>query len=116
MDKEHLLAKSLRNNATPQERKIWELLRKKNFNGLKFTRQYPIGKYIVDFACRRKRLVIEIDGGQHNEEENIIHDTERTKYIEAKGYKIIRFWNNEIDENLDGVYQKLLEFCMNTAP
>ena len=111
MDKEHIIAKKLRNNATSQEQKLWELLRKKNFNGLKFTRQYPIGKYIVDFACRRRKIIIEIDGGQHNENENIQYDNERTKYLENLGYKIIRFWNNEIDSNLDGVYEKLLEFC-----
>jgi len=113
MDKKYLIAKKLRNNPTPQEKIMWQLLRKKNFNGLKFSRQYPIGKYIVDFVCRRKKLVIELDGGQHNQIEHIIYDNERTKYIESKGFKIVRFWNNEIDTNLEGVYQKLKEFCDN---
>ncbi|MBQ3640968.1 endonuclease domain-containing protein [bacterium] len=111
MNIQHLRAKNLRNNSTLQEQKLWEILRKKNFSGLKFTRQYPIGKYIVDFACRRKKLVIEIDGGQHNQEYNILSDEERTKFIESQGYKIIRFWNNEIIENIEGVYQKLQDFC-----
>ena len=111
MDKQRLLAKNLRNKATPQEQKLWDILRKRKFAGLKFTRQYPIGKYIVDFACRRKKLVIEIDGSQHNEENNILYDNERTNFIESEGYKIIRFWNNEINDNIEGVYQKLLEFC-----
>ena len=111
MDEKYIKARNLRNNSTPQEQKLWELLRKRSFNGLKFSRQYPIGKYIVDFVCRRKKLVIEIDGGQHNETNNIVYDEERTKFIESKGYKVIRFWNNEIDNNIEGVYLKLQEFC-----
>lgn len=101
-------ARELRKKTTPQEQKLWNILRKKNFHGLKFTRQFPIGNYIVDFACRSKKIVIEIDGGQHNEENNIKYDKTRTKYLNSKGYKVIRFWNNEIDQNLDGVYEKLL--------
>ena len=113
MNKEYLIAKKLRNNPTTQEKKLWQILRKRSFNNLKFTRQYPIGKYIVDFACRHKKLIIEIDGGQHNEIDNLIYDMERTKYLESKGYKIIRFWNNDIDNNIEGVYSKLQEFCSN---
>ena len=109
MDKKYTRARNLRKNATPQEIKLWTLLRNRNFQGLKFTRQYPIGNYIADFACRSKKLIIELDGGQHNEDENIEYDKERTQYLENNGYKVVRFWNNEIDQNLEGVYDKLLK-------
>ena len=98
-------ARILRNNLTPQEQKIWNLLKNRQFHGFRFLRQYVIGQYIVDFICRSEKIIIEIDGGQHNE--NIDYDVRRTKYLEMLGYKVIRFWNNEIDNNIDGVYQKL---------
>ena len=97
-------ARILRKNMTKQERILWTFLRKKNINNLKFRRQYPIGNYIVDFICNEKKLIIEIDGGQHNENKNIIYDQERTKYLESKGYKVIRFWNNDIDKTIEEVY------------
>lgn len=97
-------ARILRKNMTKQERILWTFLRKKNINNLKFRRQYPIGNYIVDFICNEKKLIIEIDGGQHNENKNITYDQERTKYLESKAYKVIRFWNNDIDNNIEEVY------------
>ena len=109
MDEKYIKARTLRKNSTIHENIIWNLIRNRQLNGLKFVRQYPIGKYIVDFACRDKKIVIELDGGQHNNEFNIIYDEERTKYIESLGYKVFRFWNNEIDSNIEGVYEKLLE-------
>ncbi len=110
MEEKYNRARNLRKNSTTQEQKLWELIRNRKLNGLKFVRQYPIGNYIVDFACRQKKIIIELDGGQHNEDANIVYDTERTKYLEDSGYKVIRFWNNEIDNNIEGVYEKLLEF------
>ena len=110
MDKKYILARELRKKSTPQEQKMWSILRAKQFQGLHFVRQYPIGKYIVDFACRSKKKIIEIDGGQHNETKNREDDEIRTKYLEALGYKVIRFWNNEINDNIEGVYTKLIEF------
>ena len=101
------LAQRLRKNLTSQERILWQLFRNHNFYGYEIRRQSPIGKYIVDFVCREKKIIIEIDGGQHNTPDNILADEQRTKYLEAKGYKVIRFWNNEIIKNIDGVYQKL---------
>lgn len=109
MEEKYKRARNLRKASTEQERIIWGLVRNRQLNGLKFVRQYPIGKYIADFACRRLKLVIELDGGQHNEDDNINYDNERTKYMEAEGYRVIRFWNNEIDNNLEGVYERLLE-------
>ena len=108
MDKKYTLARNLRKNMTSQERKLWNLLRNRQLEGIKFVRQYPIGSYIVDFACREKKLVIELDGGQHNLKENIEYDDNRTMYLTQKGYKVIRFWNNEIDNNIEGVCLKIL--------
>ena len=105
-------ARFLRKNMTKQEKILWQFLRKKTINNLKFRRQYPIGNYIVDFICNEKKLIIEIDGGQHNENKNIIHDQERTKYLENKGYKVIRFWNYDIDNTIEGVYQEILKYLL----
>lgn len=110
MDKKYYIARKLRKNNTEQEYKLWMLLRNRQFYGYKFVRQYPIGEYVVDFACRKLRLVIELDGGQHNEQEIIEYDNKRTEFIQSKGYEIIRFWNNEVNNNIDGVYQKLQLF------
>lgn len=107
MDDLKTKARYLRKNLTEQERKLWNIIRNKQFYGYKFLRQYPIEPYIVDFVCREKKIIIKIDGGQHNTPDNILADEQRTKYLEAKGYKVIRFWNNEIIKNIDGVYQKL---------
>ena len=102
-------ARKLRQNLTEQEAVMWHLLRNRGLNGYKFRRQYPIGSYVVDFVCRELKLIIELDGGQHNEPENIEYDKKRTQYLKEKGYKVVRFWNNEIDENLEGVYQSILK-------
>ena len=100
-------AKYLRKNMTPQERKLWQLLRNHQFYGYEIRRQYPIDKYIVDFICRSKKIIIEIDGGQHNNEEYIEYDEKRTNDLNKLGYRVIRFWNNDIDKNIEGVYKTL---------
>ncbi len=109
MENIKLKARELRKNMTPQEIKLWQIIRNKQFYGYRFLRQYPIGNYIVDFVCISKKIVIEIDGGKHNQQKNIVYDKNRTKYIESCGFSVIRFWNNEIDDNLDGVYLKLMD-------
>jgi len=96
-------AKTLRKNMTVQEKTLWNILRNNKFYGLKFRRQVPIGNYIVDFVCEIHNMIIELDGGQHNEPDNIEYDKQRTEFLENKGYKVLRFWNNEIDNNIDGV-------------
>ena len=102
-------SRELRKNMTVQERKLWNIIRNRQFFGYRFRRQFPIGQYIVDFVCREKKIIIEIDGGQHNEINNIEYDKKRTEFLNSEGFKVIRFWNNEIDNNIDGVYKKLKE-------
>lgn len=102
---------ALRKNQTPQELKLWYNLRARRLGNLKFRRQFRIGKYVVDFCCLSKKLVIELDGSQHNEPNNIIKDQVRQRYIKNQGYKVLRFWNNEIDENLEGVLDEIIYSC-----
>jgi len=102
-------SRELRKNMTSQERKLWSIIRNRQFFGYRFRRQFPIGQYIVDFICREKKIIIEIDGGQHNEIKNIQYDNKRTEYLISEGYKVIRFWNNDVDKNIYGVYEKLKE-------
>ncbi|MDP3740845.1 MAG: endonuclease domain-containing protein, partial [bacterium] len=100
-------SKALRANQTPWEAKLWLHLRGHRFNGLKFKRQVPVGDYIADFCCDEKKLVIELDGGQHSEARVSLADTEKENYIRKEGYTIVRFWNNEVDSNLDGVLETI---------
>ena len=90
----------MRLNATPQEQLMWQRLRKSQLGGHKFTRQHVIGRYIVDFCCRAKRLVVEINGGQHDRDSEF--DADRTRQLEDLGFRVLRFWNNEATENLGG--------------
>ena len=101
-------SRKLRKNQTPWEAKLWELLRDRRFQHLKFRRQHKLGRYIVDFYCPEKRLVIELDGGQHNEQRVSVADQKRQAHLESMGCKVLRFWNNELDENIFGVFQKIL--------
>lgn len=100
-------AKELRKNLTKPEEILWFMLRNNSFCDLKFKRQAPIGKYIVDFICLEKKIIIELDGSQHLKEENIAYDKERAKYIEREGYKIIRFYNSEIFNDLEDVLERI---------
>ncbi|MGE5563430.1 MAG: endonuclease domain-containing protein [Bacillota bacterium] len=93
------VARKLRRSSTDAENRLWYHLRGRRFEGAKFLRQFPIGRYVADFACRDLRLAIELDGGQHSPET----DAPRTGAIEAFGYRLIRFWNNDVLENTEGV-------------
>jgi very-short-patch-repair endonuclease len=99
------LSRNLRKRQTDAENLLWRHLRGKQLGGVKFRRQHPIGKYIVDFVCLEKQLILEIDGGQHAIEK--VRDVERAKWLTAEGYKILRFWNNEVLENLTGVLETI---------
>ena len=109
MNNKTILARNLRKNSTIQERRLWNLLKNRQFHNLKFKRQQPIGDYIVDFICKEAKIIIEVDGGQHNEPKNIEYDKTRTEYLNNLGYKVVRFWNNEIYENIEGVVLRLKE-------
>lgn len=98
--------KNLRKNQTVQETILWSRLRRKSL-GYKFRRQQAVGEYIVDFFCPEKNLIIEVDGWQHNEARQ--YDEKRTKYLESLGLKVVRFWNNEVNDNLEGVLLKIQE-------
>lgn len=96
-------ARNLRKNSTPWERKLWSFLKSSKFYGFKFRRQYPIGKYIVDFCCVKIKLFIELDGGHHMTPENLAYDQARQLDLVKLGYSVLRIQNIEIDNNLEGV-------------
>lgn len=103
------LSKVLRKTQTPWEARLWRCLRAKRFNHIKFKRQVPIGKYIVDFCCDARKLVIELDGSQHSEYRISQLDQAKQAYFTKEGYTLLRFWNNEIDNNLEGVLEKIYQ-------
>jgi very-short-patch-repair endonuclease len=105
-------ARRLRRDATDVERKLWQQLRNRQLGGLKFRRQATVGGHIADFLCAEKRLIVELDGGQHSQEA----DAARTAHLEELGYRVIRFWNNEVNDNLDGVLQAILAACEALPP
>lgn len=111
-------AKELRKNQTEPEEIMWFLLRDKRFCDLKFKRQVPFGKYIADFICLEKKLIIELDGSQHLQENNLVHDEKRREYIENEGYKVVRFYNSEIFNNLESVLEKIYQeiFAVEQSP
>ena len=98
-------ARLLRKNSTDAEKQLWQKLRNRQLNGFKFRRQAPIGTYIVDFSCSDLKLIVEVDGGQHAEQQR--YDSARTEYLESLGFTVIRFWNNEVLTNIDGVLETL---------
>jgi very-short-patch-repair endonuclease len=100
-------AKKLRANTTPHERTLWRALKEVPVEGTHFRRQAPIGSYVVDFFCPAKRLIIELDGGHHNDDEAAKHDRERQAWLEQEGYRVIRFWNSEVTADLTAVLERI---------
>ncbi len=100
-------AYNLRHNLTVAESRLWAVLRSHRIDNVHFRRQHAIGPYVVDFCAPQKKLVIELDGSQHLEQEE--YDAERTAFLESKGYRVLRFWNNDINDNIDGVVITILE-------
>ena len=100
-------ARQLRGTLTDAESLLWYRLRAGRLDGWKFRRQVPLGSYVVDFICQGAALVIEIDGGQHAE--RIQHDAERTRWLQDRGYRVLRFWNTDVMENLEGVLQAIYD-------
>ncbi len=100
-------ARALRRSQTDAERKLWSALRNHGVEGIHFRRQHVIGNFIVDFCAPRARVIIEVDGGQHLEQEE--YDAERSAFLMAKGYIVLRFWNGDVLNNMDGVWITILE-------
>ena len=105
-------AKILRTEMTDCEQILWYYLRAKRFENIKFKRQVPIGNYIVDFLSKENNLIIELDGSQHQLPKQSEYDKVRNDYLKNLGYKIVRFYNNDIIENVDGVLEKIRQFLL----
>lgn len=103
-------SKKLRKNMTDEEKTLWFHLRAKRFSGFKFRRQIPINKYIVDLICFSKKLIIELDGSQHLDEINRFNDKVRDEFFKSQGYEILRFYNNQINNDLEDVMIKTFKF------
>jgi len=115
MARHHFLtsrSRALRQNSTDGERKLWSVLRSRQLSGFKFRKQVEIDGYVVDFLCPERRLIIEVDGGQHTPE----RDARRTAYLEGQGFRLVRFWNNDVLQNLDGVWTMIEEALESTPP
>jgi very-short-patch-repair endonuclease len=106
-------ARSLRVDITNAERKLWYALRDRRFAGYKFRRQVPIGPYIADFVCYSARLVVEVDGGQHADSPR---DARRDRWFGQNGFRVLRFWNNDVLKNLEGVWTVILETLQQPTP
>ncbi|KAB2924963.1 MAG: endonuclease domain-containing protein [Candidatus Contendobacter sp.] len=106
-------AKTLRSHQTDAEQQLWHQLRAHRFMGLKFKRQKPIGHYIVDFICIEYQLIIEVDGGQHIDQ--MEYDDERTAWLESEGFMVLRFWNHEVLQEMDGVLERIRQAVVETA-
>ena len=100
-------AKQLRKNSTDAECQLWRVLRSRQLAGHKFRRQQPLGGFIVDFVCFEKRLVVEVDGGQHNEPLQAANDSERSTWLEQQGFRVLRFWNHEILREIESVKETI---------
>lgn len=106
-------ARRLRRTMTDAERRLWRHLRNRELIGWKFRRQHPIGPYVVDFACLEAKLVVEADGGQHNDS---IADQRRNAHLRSEGFRVLRFWNHDVLGNIECVVQVILEVLAVTHP
>jgi very-short-patch-repair endonuclease len=107
------LSRRLRRDSTNAELRLWNRLRSRSIDGHKLTRQQPIGRYIVDFVCRERRLIVEVDGGQHAENST---DHSRDQWLRDHNYRVLRFWNNDIMNNMDGVLEIIAAALRVDAP
>ncbi|HZQ11236.1 MAG TPA: DUF559 domain-containing protein [Pseudolabrys sp.] len=107
------LARRLRRDSTNAELRLWNRLRSRSIDGHKFIRQQPIGRYVVDFLCREKRLILEVDGGQHSDN---ARDLLRDQWLRERNYRILRFWNSDIMSNMDGVLETIANALRADAP
>jgi len=107
-------SRQLRRNLTEAEQALWRHLRLRQLDGHKFRRQQPIGPYIVDLVCLERRLIIELDGGQHSSQ--IISDAERSAWLETQGFRVLRFWNHEVLQNIEAVKERIREALLPPIP
>ena len=107
-------AKVFRKDSTEAEKLLWPYLKAKRFRGYKFRRQEPIGKFIADFVCYEKKIIIELDGSPHLEQKE--RDRERDDWLKANGFRVLRFWNNELQDNLEGVLNIIREQLESPSP
>ena len=118
-DDQRDFARRLRNQTTAAERELWRLLRAQQVDGYKFRRQAAIGAYVVDFVCFSHKLIVELDGPHHGEEAAVEHDARRTAWLLSQGYRVIRFWNHQLDEEIQSVVEQIrhaLEAAESNAP
>ena len=108
-------ARQMRHKPARAELILWNKLRNRTLSGFKFSRQVPVGCYIVDFVCRELKLIIEVDGATHSDPDELCHDELRTVWLEGQGYSIYRIWNQDVYENLDGVLNSIL-MLLKAAP
>ncbi|MGH8172759.1 MAG: endonuclease domain-containing protein [Rhodanobacteraceae bacterium] len=107
-------ARDLRKNSTDAERRLWSQLRNRHLAGYRFRRQAPLGRYVVDFVCLRARLVVELDGSQHGE--RLLQDFERTQHLARIGFRVMRFWNDEVLLQTEGVLEVILDALRRACP
>lgn len=107
-------SRRMRKNPTEAERKLWKILKSGDLKKLRFNRQKPLGNYIADFYCSKAQLVIEVDGSGHENKEQKMYDEERTAYLQGFNLKVLRFWNNEVIENPEGVYETIIQTIKQT--
>jgi very-short-patch-repair endonuclease len=101
--------RKLRHRQTDAEKTFWSHVRNKQFRGMRFLRQYSVGSYILDFYCPDLRMAVELDGGQHNETDGKVYDAVRSEFLLAQDIDVLRFWNNEVLQNMQGVLDKMEE-------
>jgi len=106
----------MRHEPTDAERVLWQYLRHLAIGGSHFRRQATIGPYFADFACHTVRLIVELDGGQHNEAAGLTRDAERTADLESRGYRVLRFWNNDVLRNVEGVMEMIAAAVRDSPP
>lgn len=107
-NKKTSIARKLRNNSTEAEKRLWYFLRSYRKHGIKFRRQRPVGSYFPDFVCFARKLIIELDGGQHFQ---LKSDKIRDAWFKKEGFTVLRFWDNEVLENIEDVVEKILSYC-----
>jgi very-short-patch-repair endonuclease len=108
------LARILRKTMTDTEQRLWSRPKRKQINGYRFRRQFPLGTYIADFVCLKARLIIEVDGGQHAEQTD--HDTMRDHWLASQGFRVLRFWNNDVLHETDAVVEEIVRALKQPPP